>query len=211
MGKNSGQCYPFLSYVRVLFERFFSPFWHNSNNDNDKDNDSDKYSNYNDYDNDKNNNENSNCGELGSQQTCLTQIGLEISPDVRRTCLAFIPFISTADHYQAGSNTSLRSHCEFFGLLFPFWSVISQAACACSQVQENLDVLVPSCSSFFETFLVLAKTCFTSNHNTRPSWTECDFNFIRTFQSQRAHVRLRLQFEFSLNITLKVNYYFSFS
>ena len=29
MGKNSGYCYPFLSYVTVLFERFFSPFWHN--------------------------------------------------------------------------------------------------------------------------------------------------------------------------------------
>ena len=93
---------------------------------NDKDNDSDKYNNYNDCDDDKNDNENSNCGELGSQQTCLTQIGLEISPDVSRTfCLAFMPLIRTADHYQAGSNTSLRSLCEYFGLLSPFWSVIS--------------------------------------------------------------------------------------
>ena len=59
-------------------------------------------------------------------ETCLTQRGLEISPDVSRTfCLAFMPFISTADLYQAGSNTSLRSLCEFCGLLFPFWSVIS--------------------------------------------------------------------------------------
>lgn len=73
MGKNSGQCYPFLSYVTVLFERFSSPFWHNvflekKNNDNDKDKDSDNYNN-NDYDNDndKNNNKNSNCDELCSQ------------------------------------------------------------------------------------------------------------------------------------------------
>ena len=132
----------------------------NNNNDNDKDNDSDNYNN-NDYDNDndKNKNENSNCGELCSQQTCLAQIGLEISPDVSRTfCFAFMPFIRTADHYQAGSNTSLRSLCEFFGLLFPFWSVISQAFCACSQVRENLEVLMPSCSAYFVTFLVLAKT-----------------------------------------------------
>ena len=64
--------------------------------------------------------------ELCSQLTCLAQIGLQISPDVSRTfCLAFTPFISTADHYQAVSNTSLRSLCEFFGLLSPFWSVIS--------------------------------------------------------------------------------------
>ena len=158
----------------------------NNNNDNDKDNDSDNYNN-NDYDNDndKNNNENSNCGELCSQQTCLAQIGLEISPDVSRTfCLAFMPFIRTADHYQAGSNTSLRSLCEFFGLLFPFWSVISQAVCACSQVRENLEV--------FCNVSRVSENVFMPNDNTRPSWTECDFNFIRTFQSQRAHVRFRL-------------------
>ena len=125
-----------MSYVRVLFERFFSPFWHNSllekkNNDNNnnnknnnKDNDSDNYNN-NDYnnDNDNNNNKNSNCGELCLRQTCLNSIGLEISPDVSRTSgLAFMPFISTADHYQAGSNTNLRNLCEFFGFLSPFWS-----------------------------------------------------------------------------------------
>ena len=69
---------------------------------------------------------------------------------------------------------------------------------------------MPSCSAYFVTFLVLAKTCFMPNHNTRASWTECDFNFIRTFRSQRAHIRLRLLFKFSLNVTLKVNFFFFF-
>ena len=69
---------------------------------------------------------------------------------------------------------------------------------------------MPSYSAYFVTFLVLAKTCFMPNHNTRASWTECDFNFIRTFRSQRAHIRLRLLFKFSLNVTLKVNFFFFF-
>ena len=37
-----------------------------------------------------------------------------------------------------------------------------------------------------------------------------DFNFRRTFQSQRAHVRFRLLFKFSLNVKLKVNFFFFF-
>ena len=46
-----------------------------------------------------------------------TKIGVKISPDVSRTfCLAFVRFISTADHYHAGLNTcflfaSLRILC----------------------------------------------------------------------------------------------------
>ena len=46
-----------------------------------------------------------------------TKIGVKISPDVSRTfCLAFVRFLSTADHYQAGLNTcflfaSLRILC----------------------------------------------------------------------------------------------------
>ena len=39
---------------------------------------------------------------------------------------------------------------------------------------------------------------------------QADFNFRRTFQSQRAHVRFRLLFKFSLNVTLKVNFFFFF-
>ena len=37
----------------------------------------------------------------------------------------------------------------------------------------------------------VSENVFMPNDNTRSSWTECDFNFIR-IQSQRAHVTLRL-------------------